>query len=100
MIDDVLGLASGVDEDKSVPWAKLTTHTSHFIQDEYYPKGIEWRDPVRMAGKHVEDTFKHWFDRQDKGLRYFAFNFVLQVEGKHEKYVLACKRYRELGPQR
>ncbi|KAH9009400.1 hypothetical protein EDB85DRAFT_1903087 [Lactarius pseudohatsudake] len=49
----------------TIPWAKLSTTPTAWIQEECYPPGFKWADPSKIRLNDVHDLLIYWRQRKE-----------------------------------
>ncbi len=57
-----------------VPWAKVATDPTAWIDEECYPPGFKWADPSKIQVGQVFRLLDHWRQRQNSGLTPLIWN--------------------------
>ncbi|KAH9008708.1 hypothetical protein EDB85DRAFT_1903917 [Lactarius pseudohatsudake] len=50
----------------TIPWAKLSTTPTTWIQEECYPPGFKWADPSKIRLNDVHDLLIYWKQRKEE----------------------------------
>ncbi|KAH9017640.1 hypothetical protein EDB85DRAFT_1897535 [Lactarius pseudohatsudake] len=58
----------------TIPWAKLSTTPTAWIQEECYPPGFKWADPSKIQLNDVHDLLIYWRQRKEDGLDPLIWN--------------------------
>ncbi|KAH9011565.1 hypothetical protein EDB84DRAFT_1569679 [Lactarius hengduanensis] len=58
----------------TIPWAKLSTTPTAWIQEECYPPGFKWADPSKIRLNDVHDLLIYWRQRKEDGLDPLIWN--------------------------
>jgi hypothetical protein len=69
----VLGFTSGKKK-AIIPWTKLISNPTAWIDENCYPSGFKWADPSKLHKEQVIDLLGHWRQRQKSGLAPLIWN--------------------------
>ncbi|KAH9009125.1 hypothetical protein EDB84DRAFT_1571484 [Lactarius hengduanensis] len=58
----------------TIPWAKLSTTPTAWIQEECYPPGFKWADPSKIRLNDVHDLLIYWRQQKEDGLDPLIWN--------------------------
>ncbi|KAH9036252.1 hypothetical protein EDB84DRAFT_1560971 [Lactarius hengduanensis] len=58
----------------TIPWAKLSTTPTAWVQEECYPPGFKWADPSKIRLNDVHDLLIYWRQRKEDGLDPLIWN--------------------------
>ncbi|KAH9012689.1 hypothetical protein EDB85DRAFT_2158821 [Lactarius pseudohatsudake] len=58
----------------TIPWAKLSTTPTAWIQEECYPPGFKWADPSKIRLNDMHDLLIYWRQRKEDGLDPLIWN--------------------------
>jgi hypothetical protein len=72
----------------TIPWLKISTSVSDYIDSIYWPSDIEFKEPTKWKKAEVLKLLEFWMDRQKKGL--VALDFKSSAPG--DKRELGSKK--------
>ncbi|KAI9439083.1 hypothetical protein H4582DRAFT_2075741 [Lactarius indigo] len=69
----------------TIPWAKLSTAPTAWIEEECYPPGFQWADPSKIRLDDVHDLLIYWRQRKEDGLTPLIWNPSCELLAEAEK---------------
>ena len=67
---------------KRIPYARLEENPSVFIDAEYYPPTVTWKDPQNMQREDIQTLLSHIKTREITGRNLDAFRFKRYWDGR------------------
>ncbi|KAI9430761.1 hypothetical protein H4582DRAFT_2063414 [Lactarius indigo] len=69
----------------TIPWAKLSTAPTAWIEEECYPPGFQWADPSKIRLDDVHDLLIYWRQQKEDGLTPLIWNPSCELLAEAEK---------------
>jgi hypothetical protein len=69
---------------QSVPWAAVSAEPDVFLDPEYMPEGVLFKDPSRLHRDDCKKVLEHWKDRQDDPDEDVTFSFKCFLNSRKE----------------
>jgi hypothetical protein len=80
-----VGVGEATGSKKSgVPWLALHDNGSDFYDAEYLPEGYGLKDPSKLGQFDTKVLLQYWRQRQEDGLKLFAFQAFLNSDKEIE----------------